>query len=905
MDLLSAQGYTVDLNFRNKEARTLDATKIAALNAADLIIVSRDTNSGDYASNAAEVAQWNGITTPILLQVSIIAQNNRWMWLNIGNNTGAQPILEAVVPSHPIFKGVNLDANNRVNMLTSNSSISNATSAGNGTLIAKRADTGTVWIAEWQPGVEFYAGSGQTAGGRRMLFTSGGGGPDGRYNLTPDGQRMFINAIRYMLGETGGPGMAVEPNPADQATDVPRDVVLSWTPGKYAPAANGHIVYLSENFNDVNDGIGGVRQSASSYTPPQRLNLETIYYWRVDEVNAPPSSVVHPGSVWSFTTEPVAYPIAGANITATASSSEIDKGPENTVNGSGLDETGLLHGDAGSTMWLSARTGAQPTWIAFEFDRVYKLHEMWVWNSNESLEQTIGLGFKDVTIEYSVNGMDFVALGTTHQFAQAPGTPAYAHNTAVDMGGITARYVRLTANSNWGEGLLKQYGLSEVRFFYIPVNAREPNPESGATDVDVDGIFGWRAGREAARHDVYVGADPNALTLAGTVAGPAFDTASLGLLLEQSYYWRVDEVNDAETPTAWQGDLWSFSTREYLVVDDFESYNDIEAGREGSNLVYATWLDGYGTKTNGSTIGYPAGASMEAGIVHGGKRSVPLSYDNSVAGVSEVTADPGTLAVGRNWTIGSPQTLVLWFYGNSANAASERLYVKVNGAKVVYPGDAENVAKVRWSQWNIDLAALNTNLSNVTQLIIGFERTGAAGGKGTVLLDDIRLYRSAPQIAVPSEELWIEAEAAAPLTVPMRIYDDPAASAGRYIGTLEADGDSTADPPTSGIATYTFTVKGGTYKISARINTPNSNNSFWVRIQGATLPADTEIHASGWVRWNDPPATTGWFWNDVFSDDDNQDATVLFTMPAGTHILDVARREAGAMLDVIVISKVN
>jgi hypothetical protein len=56
--------------------------------------------------------------------------------------------------------------------------------------------------------------------------------------------------------------------------------------------------------------------------------------------------------------------------------------------------------------------------------------------------------------------------------------------------------------------------------------------------------------------------------------------------------------------TTWQGDVWSLSTQEYLVVDDFESYNDIETGAEGSKLVYETWIDAFGTTTNGSTIGY-------------------------------------------------------------------------------------------------------------------------------------------------------------------------------------------------------------------------------------------------------------------------------------------------------------
>jgi hypothetical protein len=161
-------------------------------------------------------------------------------------------------------------------------------------------------------------------------------------------------------------------------------------------------------------------------------------------------------------------------------------------------------------MWLSSATGPQPSWIEFQFDNVYKLHEMWVWNSNESLESVLGLGFKDVTIEYSVNGIDYMTLGTTHEFAQATGAPDYAHNTTVDLGGVGAKHVRLTANTNW-RGLLPQYGLSEVRFFYIPLRASEPSPNSGAIDVDLDATLSWRAGREAAQHDVYLGTDEQAV----------------------------------------------------------------------------------------------------------------------------------------------------------------------------------------------------------------------------------------------------------------------------------------------------------------------------------------------------------------------------------------------------------
>ncbi|UCD00207.1 MAG: hypothetical protein JSW66_10060, partial [Phycisphaerales bacterium] len=286
------------------------------------------------------------------------------------------------------------------------------------------------------------------------------------------------------------------------------------------------------------------------------------------------------------------------------------------------------------------------------------------------------------------------------------------------------------------------------------------------------------------------------------------------------------------------------------------------------------------------------------GTVHGGEQSMPLLYSNT--GGATYSEAERTFAVPQDWTKHGIQTLVLYFHGTPGNTG--QLYVKVNGVKVAYDGDAAAIARIRWQQWNIDLASLGVNVQSVTTLALGIDGNGAAG---TLYVDDIVLYRLAPEIVVPSEEIWIEAEAADTITAPMLTYDDPLASGGKYIGTTDDVGNSSDNPPPDGIATYTFAVAGGTYKISGRINIPNANNSFWVRIQGATTPAETELHSSGWVRWNDPPASDDWFWSDVFSDDDNEDATVLFTMPAGTYVLEIARRESGAMLDVIVISKTD
>ncbi|MHC4625850.1 MAG: discoidin domain-containing protein [Planctomycetota bacterium] len=542
--------------------------------------------------------------------------------------------------------------------------------------------------------------------------------------------RPFIDATE------GTGGQARNPFPSNRATDVPRDVVLDWTPGESVAPMDGHKFYFGESFNDVNDGIAAVTQSVAGHALSQRLDFDTTYYWRIDQVAGAPDFEVFEGEVWSFKTEPAAYPIA--DVTATASSSLLGQGPENVVNGSGLSDD--LHSTASEGMWLSDFSGPQPTWIQFDFGKVYVLDEMWVWNSNTEFETGVGYGAKDVSIEYSVDGIDYMPFGTAHEFSRAPAAPDYAHNTTVDLGDLAARHVRLTISSNWG-GFLPQYGLSEVRFLHTPVRAREPYPEPGARGVDIDAVLGWRAGREAATHDVYLSSDEQAVidgsAPVNNVTGPSFSGVPLDL--DTTYYWRVDEVNDAESTATWQGDVWSFTTQQSIVVDDFESYNDILAGEEGSSLVYLTWVDGFeNPSANGSTIGYsiPFEPTMESDTVHNGRQSAPMAYNNTVAAISEVTR---TLA-SQNWTTNGVQTLSLWFFGDPANTPGQ-LYVKINGVKVNYDGAAGNIAISNWQIWNIDLGSVGTDLQSVTSLSIGVDGFGASG---TLLLDDIRLYASAP-----------------------------------------------------------------------------------------------------------------------------------------------------------------
>ena len=141
---------------------------------------------------------------------------------------------------------------------------------------------------------------------------------------------------------------------------------------------------------------------------------------------------------------------------------------------------------------------------------------------------------------------------------------------------------------------------------------------------------------------------------------------------------------------------------------------------------------------NGSLVGYDVPPFCERTIVHSGRQSMPLAYSNT--GGAAYSEAERTFAAGQDWTKAGATALVLYFHGTEGNTG--QLYVKVNGSKVVYNGDAGDIAKAQWNQWNIDLAQFGVNLQNVAKLAIGIDGNGAAG---TLYVDDIRLYRSAPE----------------------------------------------------------------------------------------------------------------------------------------------------------------
>ncbi len=461
-------------------------------------------------------------------------------------------------------------------------------------------------------------------------------------------QDEVANAMQGGLGY----GVANTPSPATKAVNLLPDVSLSWKAGQLGQT---HDVYFGMIADDVANAttakplgvLVSPGQPAATYKAG-RLAFGKTYYWRVDEVGPAPDFTVYKGNVWSFTVEPVGYTIGKAGITATASSSNsADMGPEKTINGSGLN-VGDQHSVKETDMWLSAKTGPQPAWIQYAFDKIYSLNDMLVWNSNQALEAVVGYGAMSVTVEYSVDGEKWSALGE-FEFAQASGEGTYMANTTVDFGGVAAKFVKLTMNSNWG-GLLPQYGLSEVRFSYVPLAAVNPSPASGAVELEGPIALSWRPGREAASHEVYLGTDKDNLPLVATVFKTSFEAS---VELDKTYYWKVVEVNEAKPTARWASNVWTFKTKE--LPKDAGVANLVTLYNMEDNI-----NDSAGSGLNGTLTNGPVFIDGMAGL---GKA---LSFDG--------TDDYATLPIGNLLSTLSDTTIAMWANYSGSGGAWQRMF---------------------------------------------------------------------------------------------------------------------------------------------------------------------------------------------------------------------------------------
>lgn len=186
--LLEAQGHTV--NAVTGAWNNLDAAGATALNAYDLVIISRNTNSGNFGDAARP--NWVTVTTPIMNLSAFITRNNRLQNFDSGgfDDQSTSTTLTATDPNNPLWIGVTVTGGVSEDITTDGLDVSNVLTAGTGTVLATDPATGNVAIAEWNANTASYTG-GDVFAAKRMFF----GTNSGAYALTTAGETLFLNAV--------------------------------------------------------------------------------------------------------------------------------------------------------------------------------------------------------------------------------------------------------------------------------------------------------------------------------------------------------------------------------------------------------------------------------------------------------------------------------------------------------------------------------------------------------------------------------------------------------------------------------------------------------------------------------------------------------------------------------------
>ena len=122
------------------------------------------------------------------------------------------------------------------------------------------------------------------------------------------------------------------------------------------------------------------------------------------------------------------------------------------------------HNTSWNDAWISCETASSPNvkrepghWIMYDLGDQYALHSSTIWNNNVPGKTNTGL--QEVIIDVSDDGTEWMELGT-FILTQGPASAFYQGDEGPEFGGVVARYVLISAVSNYGGDC---FSLSEVK----------------------------------------------------------------------------------------------------------------------------------------------------------------------------------------------------------------------------------------------------------------------------------------------------------------------------------------------------------------------------------------------------------------------------------------------------------
>jgi len=537
--------------------------------------------------------------------------------------------------------------------------------------------------------------------------------------------------------------IAYNPTPPDSSTYVAPKMTLRWRAG--SGAIVGHNVYLSDNFNDVNNAPVGstalpfrkflTPTADPNWNPAQAgvaLGFNKTYYWRIDEVQSTSPQIIHKGTVWSFTTVP--NPPTEPNLVGWWKLDEDVTDSGYGCNGTEIGGPTYVDGFLGRAIYINNGNNTNPAddiYVSLPLGSVISTltnstFALWVnlmgtegdrrWQrffsfgtgptnfmvlsprqssspptyfeiTTGGVTQRVSWGPYSTTTGTMITANEWHHLAVTISEPNASGIRAF--RLYVDGAQVSENLAATLTPSNLGfttqnwlgrcedpatqrpyRGYLDDFRIynralseDEIKKIIIPPEASVPTPADGATDVSQTPTLGWTPGGNVADvngHQLYFAdnfEDVNSRSVSQIVLTDPCYLITTPLVLGKTYYWAVDEVNDANL---WPGDVWSFTTVNYLTVDDYERYTNTPP-----DIIWQTWIP-----SGGGKVGYNDANYAEVTIIHGGRQSMPFDYNNlNPPSYSEASRTFNTQQE-QDWTQQHVKALSLWFRGYPASVGS-------------------------------------------------------------------------------------------------------------------------------------------------------------------------------------------------------------------------------------------
>ncbi len=462
------------------------------------------------------------------------------------------------------------------------------------------------------------------------------------------------------------PVTAYLPQPADGGGNIPLSPIMRWTGGQ---GAVGHHVYFGADRQAVEAGAtetdkGKLDGPETWYHVTDTLKPDATFFWRVDEIGL--GGTIQTGPIWSFDTV-LAGPVgairewwsgigAATDVNSLTTNGDYPdnptgsefvtrmQGPVDWADGYGTRIFGWVYppqsGDY--TFWISSDDGGRLS-LSTDEDPANKraIATVVAWTASEEWGKEANQRSQTIKLE----------AGKRYYIEALQKEGSGGDNIAVAWQG-----------PGFTQEVLGAGGVGPTP--YLPQRAYSPSPADGAVDTVQSVTLTWNAGEKAVKHELYFGDDANAVAAADTSSGlfkgslsnTSYDAGALEW--GKTFFWRVDEINTGDPESPWVGRVWKFTTANFIPVEDFESYDDVEGT---STRIYETWIDGYSDDSSGSTVGNLDPPFAETTIVHSGNQSMPMDYNNfSPHHFSEAYRDFSPV---MNWTGNGVTDLSLWIRG--------------------------------------------------------------------------------------------------------------------------------------------------------------------------------------------------------------------------------------------------